>query len=37
MPEHQEWRWLTFAEVLALAPARLRPIIEWANGLLGNP
>jgi bis(5'-nucleosidyl)-tetraphosphatase len=36
-PEHQEWRWLTFAEVLSLAPERLRPIVEWAHDLLGNP
>jgi 8-oxo-dGTP pyrophosphatase MutT (NUDIX family) len=33
-PEHQEYRWLTFADVRMLAPERLRPIIEWAHEVL---
>jgi bis(5'-nucleosidyl)-tetraphosphatase len=37
MPEHHEYRWLTIAEVLALAADRLRPIIEWARGVLEKP
>jgi 8-oxo-dGTP pyrophosphatase MutT (NUDIX family) len=29
-PEHHEWRWLAHSAALALAPARLRPILGWA-------
>ncbi len=35
-PEHQEYRWLTFGEARQLAPARLRPIIDWAERLIGE-
>jgi bis(5'-nucleosidyl)-tetraphosphatase len=34
-PEHHEYRWLTYAEALELAPERLRPVMVWARGLLG--
>jgi 8-oxo-dGTP pyrophosphatase MutT (NUDIX family) len=29
-PEHHEWRWLSHATALGLAPARLQPILTWA-------
>ncbi len=32
-PEHQEYRWLGFAQAQKLAPARLRPIVGWARSL----
>lgn len=32
-PEHQEYRWLGFAQAQELAPARLQPIVGWAQGL----
>jgi 8-oxo-dGTP pyrophosphatase MutT (NUDIX family) len=35
-PEHHEYRWLAFPEVRGLAPERLRPVIEWAHGILGE-
>jgi 8-oxo-dGTP pyrophosphatase MutT (NUDIX family) len=33
-PEHHEYRWLTYDEVISLAPRRLIPVIEWANSIL---
>lgn len=33
-PEHHEWRWLSHAEALALAPPRLQPILAWAAEVL---
>ena len=33
-PEHHEYRWVTYDEIKALAPARLLDIIKWANGLV---
>jgi 8-oxo-dGTP pyrophosphatase MutT (NUDIX family) len=35
-PEHHEWRWLPYMEALKLAPARVKPILEWASGLIGT-
>jgi len=34
MPEHHEYRWLTYDETKILAPHRLIPIIEWAHTIL---
>lgn len=34
MPEHHEYRWIPFDEAKRLAPERLIPIIEWANGVI---
>lgn len=34
MPEHHEYRWLSYEEIKHLAPERLSPIIEWANGVI---
>lgn len=33
-PEHQEYRWLSLTEARKLVPERLRPIIDWAWGLM---
>ena len=33
-PEHHEYRWLTYNEIIKLAPKRLLPVIEWANSIL---
>jgi bis(5'-nucleosidyl)-tetraphosphatase len=30
-PEHHEFRWLTFAEAMALAVPRIRSVLEWAS------
>jgi bis(5'-nucleosidyl)-tetraphosphatase len=35
-PEHQEYRWLTHAQIQKLAPPRLLPIIAWAQGVIGS-
>jgi 8-oxo-dGTP pyrophosphatase MutT (NUDIX family) len=34
MPEHHEYRWISLNETKDLAPARLIPIIEWANDVI---
>ena len=34
-PEHNEWRWVTFEQGLALCSPRLDPIMRWAGGTLG--
>ncbi len=34
MPEHHEYRWLSYEEIKKLSPERLLPIIEWAHHLL---
>ena len=34
MPEHHEYRWIAFDEIMNLAPQRLIPIIEWANSVI---
>jgi 8-oxo-dGTP pyrophosphatase MutT (NUDIX family) len=34
-PEHNEWRWVTFEQGLALCSPRLDPIIRWAGETLG--
>lgn len=30
-PEHHEYRWLDYEELIKLSPKRLLPIIEWAS------
>lgn len=32
--EHHEYRWVSCAELRELAPARLKPIVEWAADLV---
>ena len=36
MPEHHEYRWLAFEELLALTSPRLKPIVEWAGKLIAG-
>lgn len=31
IPEHHEYRWLSYEQLKKLAPSRLQPIIEWAH------
>ncbi len=35
--EHNEWRWVTFEQGLALSSPRLDPIIRWASETIGAP
>ena len=35
--EHNEWRWVTFEQGLALCSPRLDPIIRWASETIGAP
>jgi len=34
-PEHHEYRWVPREELERLAPARLRPVVEWATATVG--
>jgi len=34
MPEHHEYRWISFDDARNLAPNRLVPIIEWTNCII---
>ena len=34
--EHNEWRWVTFEQGLALSSPRLDPIIRWASETIGT-
>jgi 8-oxo-dGTP pyrophosphatase MutT (NUDIX family) len=34
-PEHNEWRWLSFQQALALCSPRIDPILRWAAGTVG--
>ena len=34
-PEHNEWRWVTFEQGLALCSPRLDPIMRWAGETIG--
>lgn len=33
-PEHSEYRWVDYATALRLVTARVRPVLEWAAGVL---
>jgi len=33
-PEHHEYRWLSYQKTRELAPERLRPVIDWAEGII---
>jgi 8-oxo-dGTP pyrophosphatase MutT (NUDIX family) len=35
-PEHHEYRWVSAEELGRLAPARLKPIVDWAVGAVGS-
>lgn len=35
-PEHDEWRWVSFAAAVRLLPPRLQPILAWARAQLAG-
>ena len=35
-PEHHEYRWLTYNELLELSPKRLKSIVKWAISLISK-
>ena len=35
-PEHHEYRWADYAEALGRASGRLKPVLEWAAGKIGD-
>jgi bis(5'-nucleosidyl)-tetraphosphatase len=35
LPEHQEWRWVTFDEAYDLGSPRVRQIVQWARQIIG--
>ena len=36
-PEHSEYRWTSIAEALKIVSPRVRPVIEWAAGVMSLP
>ena len=35
MPEHHEWRWVSFDEAYDLGSPRVRQIVQWARQIIG--
>lgn len=35
IPEHHEWRWVTFDEAYDLASPRVRNVVQWARQIIG--
>lgn len=35
VPEHHEWRWVTFDEAFDLASPRVREVVRWARQIVG--
>lgn len=35
-PEHHTYRWFSYPEIKKRAPARLVPIVEWAESIINN-
>ena len=35
VPEHHEWRWVSFDEAYDLGSARVRGIVQWARQIIG--
>lgn len=35
VPEHHEWRWVTFDEAHDLASPRVRNVVRWARQIIG--
>jgi 8-oxo-dGTP pyrophosphatase MutT (NUDIX family) len=33
-PEHHEYRWADISELRKLVPPRLKPVVEWATGVV---
>jgi 8-oxo-dGTP pyrophosphatase MutT (NUDIX family) len=36
MPEHHEWRWVSFDEAYDLASPRVRTVVQWARQIIGT-
>jgi bis(5'-nucleosidyl)-tetraphosphatase len=36
-PEHQESRWVGFETALNMVSPRLKPVIQWASGVIAGP
>jgi 8-oxo-dGTP pyrophosphatase MutT (NUDIX family) len=34
MPEHHEARWVEYDQALAMVSPRLKPVVEWARGVI---
>jgi len=35
LPEHHEWRWVTFDDAYDLASPRVRNVVQWARQIIG--
>jgi len=35
VPEHNEWRWVTFDEAFDLGSPRVRTVVQWARQIIG--
>ena len=35
VPEHHEWRWVSFDEAYDLASPRVRHVVQWARQIIG--
>jgi len=35
VPEHHEWRWVSFDEAYDLASPRVRNVVQWARQIIG--
>jgi 8-oxo-dGTP pyrophosphatase MutT (NUDIX family) len=36
-PEHQESRWVGFDTALSMVSPRLKPVMQWASGVIARP
>jgi len=36
VPEHSEWRWVTFDEAFDLGSPRVRTVVQWARQIVGT-
>jgi bis(5'-nucleosidyl)-tetraphosphatase len=36
VPEHHEWRWVSFDEAFDLASPRVREVVRWARQIVGG-
>ena len=35
LPEHHEWRWVTFDEAYDITSPRVRTVVQWARQIIG--
>ncbi|MDH3266700.1 MAG: NUDIX domain-containing protein [Gammaproteobacteria bacterium] len=35
VPEHHEWRWVTFDAAYDMTSPRVRPVVQWARQIIG--